>query len=632
MYRSLLLLFVGLFALPAAAQSALFTPADDARATLAPRQAELLGHLEAIPAAAETQVVRAHLDRLDAPVVEVALLGDAATLALDRVERRASDASYFLRGTDAATFAVLVLREGQLTGSVRLAGQLYAVRPLTGGLHAVARMAEERFVDHAPEWAAVEAEAAERWAERLPAPVREPAPEGGTILQRVLVPYTPNAEAQVGDILALVQLAIDETNMGYERSDIAHRVVLAHTYRTPQNASSSFSTTLDRMQNPNDGYHDEIPGLRAQYGGDLVNMIAGQNGGLCGQARTILADGPDEGFAVSAQNCATGYYTFGHELGHLQGARHNTEIDGNNSPFPYGHGKCYDPGNWRTVMSYGCPGSTTRVLQWSNPDVDYLGTPTGDVTRRDNARVLDETAGDMAAFYPDPASGTATVAISGPSTIGSDGGVVEFTITVSNASGAAFAGEYWALATLPNGNPYNNDVVSPTAIALDDGQSQTVTYFRNVPRRAPAGIYTVTAYAGQSYPNDFDDSDSFQLTKAAAREGGASDVAALWSPVEAAPLAAPVAASAEAGPSLLDLYPNPMDARATVRYAVGAAGTVRVSVYDVLGREVAVLADGTHGAGTHAVGFDAQGLPSGVYVVRVRTEGAVATQRVTLAR
>ncbi len=48
-----------------------------------------------------------------------------------------------------------------------------------------------------------------------------------------------------------------------------------------------------------------------------------------------------------------------------------------------------------------------------------------------------------------------------------------------------------------------------------------------------------------------------------------------------------------------------------------ASGTVRLTVYDVLGREVRLLVDGKKDAGMNGVDFDASGLPSGVYFYRL---------------
>ncbi len=48
-----------------------------------------------------------------------------------------------------------------------------------------------------------------------------------------------------------------------------------------------------------------------------------------------------------------------------------------------------------------------------------------------------------------------------------------------------------------------------------------------------------------------------------------------------------------------------------------AAVPVHLAIYDVLGREVTVLVDRQQAAGTYEVAFDADGLPSGLYVYRI---------------
>ena len=57
-----------------------------------------------------------------------------------------------------------------------------------------------------------------------------------------------------------------------------------------------------------------------------------------------------------------------------------------------------------------------------------------------------------------------------------------------------------------------------------------------------------------------------------------------------------------------------------------------LAVYDVLGRTVSVLADGMQGAGEYEAVLAAEGLPSGVYFVRLTAGAASATRRVVLAR
>ena len=64
-------------------------------------------------------------------------------------------------------------------------------------------------------------------------------------------------------------------------------------------------------------------------------------------------------------------------------------------------------------------------------------------------------------------------------------------------------------------------------------------------------------------------------------------------------------------------YPNPFNPQTTIRFAIPEASYVRIQVFDLLGREVAMLVDGTLSAGRHEVVFDATSLASGLYVYRM---------------
>ncbi len=78
--------------------------------------------------------------------------------------------------------------------------------------------------------------------------------------------------------------------------------------------------------------------------------------------------------------------------------------------------------------------------------------------------------------------------------------------------------------------------------------------------------------------------------------------------------------------------PNPTAGTSTLRVRLGAPQTVRVSVVDALGREVAVLHDGALPAGETLVSVATSGLAPGVYVVRMAGAGSVASQRLVVAR
>ena len=79
-------------------------------------------------------------------------------------------------------------------------------------------------------------------------------------------------------------------------------------------------------------------------------------------------------------------------------------------------------------------------------------------------------------------------------------------------------------------------------------------------------------------------------------------------------------------------WPNPTRGVATVAFGLAEGGAVRVAVYDVLGREVAVAADRAFGPGRHEVALASGAFPAGAYVVRVQTEGGVRVVRLTVAR
>ncbi|MEM1118297.1 MAG: T9SS type A sorting domain-containing protein [Bacteroidota bacterium] len=78
--------------------------------------------------------------------------------------------------------------------------------------------------------------------------------------------------------------------------------------------------------------------------------------------------------------------------------------------------------------------------------------------------------------------------------------------------------------------------------------------------------------------------------------------------------------------------PNPVVDRVTLRYGLDAAGPARVALYDMLGREVALAADGDHAAGSHEAAVSANTLAAGVYVVRLDAGGRSLTRTLTVVR
>jgi hypothetical protein len=84
--------------------------------------------------------------------------------------------------------------------------------------------------------------------------------------------------------------------------------------------------------------------------------------------------------------------------------------------------------------------------------------------------------------------------------------------------------------------------------------------------------------------------------------------------------------------ALLGVYPNPFSDRGRIGFAIPEPLHVNLSVFDVLGRLVVVLSDEERAAGRHDVMFNAGGLPSGVYVVRLEADSQVQARTMILTR
>ena len=79
-------------------------------------------------------------------------------------------------------------------------------------------------------------------------------------------------------------------------------------------------------------------------------------------------------------------------------------------------------------------------------------------------------------------------------------------------------------------------------------------------------------------------------------------------------------------------YPNPFNPQTGIRFSVPRSSLVRLSVVDILGREVALLSDGRFEPGPHTVTWDASACPAGIYVVMMEAGGMRMTRKVTLVK
>ncbi len=79
-------------------------------------------------------------------------------------------------------------------------------------------------------------------------------------------------------------------------------------------------------------------------------------------------------------------------------------------------------------------------------------------------------------------------------------------------------------------------------------------------------------------------------------------------------------------------YPNPFNPTTTIPFEAISSGNAKISVYNVLGQQVAVVADTFFPVGQHTVKFDASNLSSGIYFYKLEMNGFIDMKRLVLLR
>ncbi len=330
-----------------------------------------------------------------------------------------------------------------------------------------------------------------------PALLGQPRPlvtRGAGDVADILVVYTKSARATVGGTAAmesLIDLAIAESNDAYSFSLIDFALNLVGTFEVGYVESAGFSAALGALRTNGDGVMDEVHIARESTGADFVDLII-NDGSSCGIGYLMLSETGDfsgSAFSVVHYGCATGNFSFAHELGHNMGAQHDLTQAPGGGLFPdslgWHWGNSSVPGvdgDYRSIMAYA-PG--VRVQRFSNPSVSYAGEPTGLINVANNAFTLNITA-PIAAGWRAPAAWITALPNDGVNTIGDEGGPFSpsaLTFTLTNldntpANWSASSNQAWA-------------TVSPTSGNLAMGASTTVTVtFGAAANALPGGLHT----------------------------------------------------------------------------------------------------------------------------------------------
>ena len=335
---------------------------------------------------------------------------DSLMLVRDRQEQM--DRGFIWYGkvaNEPFSMVVLSLVGDVLIGNIMTQdGKTYEIRYLGNLVHSLRQTDQSKFPPEAePELKTVPARA-------LPTCTTDPPTDID-----VMVVYTATTRGAAGGtdaILSTIYLAVAETNQSYLNSNITQRLRLVHTVEVNYAESGNITTDRNNLQSGTIAPFTTVHALRDTYAADVVVMIQENGGGFCGVAfiMTTVANAFESfGYGVVARNCATGYFSFGHELGHIMSARHDWYVDPtNNSPYIFNHGFTQpfptSPATpWRTVMGYNnaCQSvsvNCTRIPYWSNPFVLYppgnaMGVASGS-QQSDNRQTLNNTALTVANF------------------------------------------------------------------------------------------------------------------------------------------------------------------------------------------------------------------------------------------
>ena len=84
--------------------------------------------------------------------------------------------------------------------------------------------------------------------------------------------------------------------------------------------------------------------------------------------------------------------------------------------------------------------------------------------------------------------------------------------------------------------------------------------------------------------------------------------------------------------SLYQNYPNPFNPVTEIKYDLPASSLVKISVYDILGKEIAVLKNEKQSAGTYNVEWNASNFASGVYIYKIETNGFIQSRKMVLIK
>jgi hypothetical protein len=275
------------------------------------------------------------------------------------------------------------------------------------------------------------------------------------------------------------------------------------------------------------------------------------------------------------------------------------------------------------------PANLDFGLIWGSPAID---AGVDDPAQYDP----DGTRPDLGRFYFDQ-SGSGEIAmtvtpVGGPVVLPASGGNFSYDVTLENVSGQALSFEAWVDVTLPVGGHFG-PLVTPRTVTLAPGTTIIRTLGQSVPGFAPEGDYTLNVYAGESATGMFYGSSRFDFAK----EGGSAADTKQVSQWQSDGCIETVSELGDAdndrlAPNLHRAYPNPFNPETTITFTLPHTVPVSLIIYDISGRVVQKLVEGVRSAGRYDIQFNGSGLPSGLYIYRLKAGETVSEGKMLMVK
>ena len=412
---------------------------------------------------------------------------------------------------------------------------------------------------------------------------------------RVLIGFSPNAQAQFTGILAQLVNLINLANAAYNNAGVGFNIELAMAYNTGSNSAGSTSTDLSNWRATSDGVMDEVHSNRTLFDADMCAYIYQGGGG-----RAYLSLDFEDTFSVTGTGNFN-VFTFHHELGHNMMCTHDLINPDEPGSAPYaGYG---EPTNscFRTILAYqeacGTPGfGCARVNVFSRSVGTYTCGGTAYAKGGPNNRNRDRLV-----LSKDAINNHTTVLAN--ATYGGD-------YNWFNQEAINFAAE----STIGYSSPLNRwDMFSGSEGSFRASDEVTLG----------EGFWARSGSTFTAYLESCTDISPDAAALAVVDPG--------YHPDKNENAAAKAAIPAEGSKFFHDLsvFPNPFNESTTVQFNFHGSQRVTIALMDILGREMIQIANSAEFAeGQHRIEIQTSELPSGIYLITLRAGDDVMVKRI----